>query len=56
MTRGDIVGTFTSGGAVHGFLFSAGAFTTVDVPGASSTAAVASTLSGDIVGEYTSAA
>jgi uncharacterized membrane protein len=39
-------------GGVHGFLLSKGAFTNIDVPGASSTEAQGISLEGDIVGHF----
>ena len=59
--EGDIVGLYCLEGTIptlcnrtglHGFLVSQGTFTTVDVPGASSTAAFAINSDGDIVGDY----
>ncbi len=52
--RGDIVGLFVDGvGGQHGFLLSAGQFTTIDFPGAVATSANGIGPSGDIVGNYT---
>ena len=63
--EGDIVGFYCregvapqrlcNGTGLHGFLLSKSTFTTVDVPGASSTAAYAINPEGDIVGDYSSA-
>jgi hypothetical protein len=51
---GDIVGLFLDGvGGQHGFLLSAGQFTTIDFPGAVSTSVNGIGPSGDIVGSYT---
>jgi len=51
---GDIVGLFLDGvGGQHGFLLSAGQFTTIDFPGAVATSANGIGPSGDIVGNYT---
>ena len=60
--RGDIVGTYcnaapcelTSPGA-HGFLLRRGELTTIDFPGAATTAALGINASGDITGAYTDA-
>lgn len=50
--RGDIVGQYTSGGVVYGYLWRDGIFTTISGPGASSTQATAISARGDIVGQY----
>jgi hypothetical protein len=57
--KGDIAGTYCDGAPctptstdVHGFLLSRGEFTSVNVPGAVSTAAFAVNPRGDIVGFY----
>lgn len=50
--RGDVVGTFQSQGVNHGFLFSGGALTQIDVPGARSTYASGVNNSGEVVGTY----
>jgi probable HAF family extracellular repeat protein len=51
--RGEIVGAYTdSSRKVHGFLFSNGVYTMVDVPGAASTLARGINSRGDIVGSY----
>jgi len=51
--RGDIVGQYSAGGSNHGFLLDKeGSFTTIDVPGASSTSALGINPRGDIVGDY----
>jgi len=45
---------YTAGGTTHGFLLDKhGSFTTIDVPGASSTAAQGINAWGGIVGTYT---
>jgi hypothetical protein len=50
---GQIVSGYTdAGGAMHGYLFSAGSFTTFDVPNATFTAGNAINNSGHIVGRY----
>jgi uncharacterized membrane protein len=50
---GDIVGAYTDAvGMQHGFLLSGGQYTTLDVPGATSTVARGISPSGDIVGSY----
>jgi uncharacterized membrane protein len=61
--RGDIVGTYCDWAlpclitpvGTHGFLISGGAFTTIDVPGASATAAIGINARGDVVGSYSDA-
>jgi uncharacterized membrane protein len=61
--RGDIVGVYCDWAlpclivptATHGFLISGGEFTTIDVPGASATAALGINASGEIVGQYSDA-
>ena len=61
--RGDVVGTYCDWAlpclitptGTHGFLISGGAFTTIDIPGASATAAVGINARGDIVGAYADA-
>ena len=61
--RGDIVGTYCNWALpclitpvdTHGFLISGGAFTTIDVPGASATAALGMNAKGGIVGSYSDA-
>jgi len=61
--RGDIVGTYCDWAlpclitpvGTHGFLISGGAFTTIDVPGASATAALGMNARGGIVGAYSDA-
>jgi probable HAF family extracellular repeat protein len=51
--RGDIVGAYTdSNKKVHGFLFSDGTYTAIDVPGATITQARGINSRGDIVGSY----
>ena len=50
--QGDIVGTYTSGGALHGFLLHQGTFTTVDVPGSTDTEILGINPQGDVVGLY----
>jgi uncharacterized membrane protein len=51
--RGDIVGQYSGGGTTHGFLLDRhGSLTTIDIPGASSTAAAGINARGDIVGTY----
>ena len=51
---GDIVGVYADGvGRQHGFLLSAGQFSTIDFPGAVATSANGISPSGDIVGNYT---
>lgn len=51
--RGDIVGAYTDPNKkVHGFLFSNGTYTTIDVPGAAITQARGINSRGDIVGTY----
>jgi uncharacterized membrane protein len=50
--RGDIVGSYTSGGVTHGFLLSDGVLTTIDYPGAAFTDARGINAKGDIVGAY----
>jgi len=51
---GQVVGSYLdSVGRQHGFLLSAGQFTTIDVPGSGSTSASGINPSGDIVGSYT---
>lgn len=47
---------YGSSGSGHGFLLSNGAFTTIDVPGATFTLAFGIDLLGDILGLLTSAA
>jgi len=50
---GQIVGTFGNlDSPGHGFLYTGGSFTTIDVPGASSTAAFGINNSGQIVGNF----
>jgi hypothetical protein len=47
------VGEYSAGGTTHGFLLDKdGSFTSVDVPGASSSAALSINPQGDIVGMY----
>lgn len=61
--RGDIVGTYCDWAlpclitpvGTHGFLISGSAFTTIDVPGASATAAIGINARGDIVESYSDA-
>jgi probable HAF family extracellular repeat protein len=57
--RGDIVGQYCDalfpcsfGAGLHGFLYSADGFTTIDVPGASGTAVFGINAAGTIVGSY----
>ena len=51
--RGEIVGSYSDASGVgHGFFYDRGKFTTIDVPGASFTAATAINNSGTIVGAY----
>jgi uncharacterized membrane protein len=53
---GDIVGFYFNSRGEHGFLLSKGAFTTIDVPGATfGTTASGINLEGDIVGFYSNA-
>jgi hypothetical protein len=53
---GDIVGAYSSGGDIHGFLLSRGTFTTIAVPpGATCTHATGISTDGDIVGWFTDA-
>jgi hypothetical protein len=48
-----IVGSyFDTGGNAHGFVESVGQFTTIDVPGATSTSAVGINPNGEIVGQF----
>jgi hypothetical protein len=49
---GDLVGLYGAGGTTHGFLLHEGTFTTIDVPGASSTLAFGINPRDDIVGQY----
>ena len=50
---GDIVGWYSNGRGEHGFLLSKGAFTAIDVPGATfGTEAAGINPEGDIVGTY----
>jgi probable HAF family extracellular repeat protein len=49
---GQIVGNFTSGGTDHGFLYSNGVFSQIDVPGAVETEAWGINNSGQIVGFF----
>ena len=61
--RGDVVGTYCDWAlpcllgptGTHGFLMSGGVFTTIDVPGASATAAIGINARGDVVGSYADA-
>ena len=61
--RGDVVGTYCDWAlpclitptGTHGFLISGSAFTTIDIPGASATAAVGINARGDVVGSYADA-
>ncbi len=48
----DVVGYYSLGTSVHGFLFSGGVFTTIDVPGAQATLTGGVNDSGDIVGHW----
>jgi len=53
---GQIVGEyFDAGGTSHGFLLDNGAFTPIDVPGATGTAAPGINRSGQIVGHFSDA-
>lgn len=52
-TRGQVAGVYTlADGIRHGFLFDAGNFTTIDVPGAVGTQGFAINNPGDIVGHF----
>jgi len=46
------VGNYVDSTGQHGFLYDGGVFTTIDVPGASFTAAFGIAPSGQIVGSY----
>src|ERR1051326_3672747 len=51
--QGDIVGFYTAGGIIHGFLFRGGSYSTIDVPGAQPpTVPLGINAQGDIVGFY----
>jgi hypothetical protein len=50
---GQIVGSFGDQAGVHGYLDISGNFTTIDVPGASSTEALGTNNAGQIVGDTT---
>jgi probable HAF family extracellular repeat protein len=52
-SRGEIVGTYVSGGVMHGFLLNRYGFSSIDYPGAASTYANGINIWGDIVGGYT---
>jgi probable HAF family extracellular repeat protein len=52
---GQIVGSYNTGGHDHGFLLSAGTYTTLDDPSGSDTEANGINNAGQIVGEYTDA-
>jgi len=49
---GQIVGTYSDASGGHGFLYTAGVFTPLDVPGAAATEADGINTSGQIVGTY----
>jgi len=49
--RGDVVGFFESGGHVHGFFWSKGKYTVIDVPGAQHTFINGLNDRGDLVGQ-----
>ena len=49
------MGDFSAGGRGHGFLLNGGSFTTLDVPGATATAAFGINAAGQIVGQYADA-
>lgn len=49
---GQVVGTYTEPGGTHGFLLSAGVFTTIDVPNATATGATGINNNGQIVGVF----
>ena len=55
--KGDIVGVYSIGDVLHGFLLSGGTFSTIDVPfpGTTVTRAAGINPKGDIVGIYRSA-
>jgi probable HAF family extracellular repeat protein len=53
---GQIVGYFGDAAGLHGFLYSGGSFTTIDVPGAVQTIANGINDSGQIVGSFSDAA
>jgi uncharacterized membrane protein len=50
--RGDIVGRYVDANGRHGYLFSAGRYRTIDIPGATFTGVTAINSEGDIVGRY----
>ena len=54
-TRGDIVGAFVIGDVTHGFLLSAGQYSTIDFPGATGTQVFTVNPRGDAGGIYTTA-
>jgi probable HAF family extracellular repeat protein len=54
-SSGQVVGFFSNGTGTHGFVYTAGVFTTLDVPGASNTVATGINDSGQIVGYYSDA-
>ena len=49
---GDIVGRYTLAGVSHGYLLSAGQFTTIDFPGALNNAVREINPRGDVLGDY----
>src|SRR5262245_34516435 len=49
---GQIVGTYSSSTGNYGFLYSAGTYTTIGVPGVTQTEAFGINVSGHIVGDY----
>ena len=51
--RGEIVGNCDEGPGSHGLLLRHGAFTIIDVPGATATVAFGVNNLGDVVGRYT---
>ena len=50
--QGDVVGRYVLGGVSHGYQWSGGQFTTIDVPGAIFTGAAAINPEGNVVGRY----
>ncbi|MFZ1641753.1 MAG: hypothetical protein WAV07_10030 [Candidatus Contendobacter sp.] len=49
---GQVAGFYSDGSGGHGFVYSNGTFTTLDVPGATSTWAVSINASGQVAGDY----
>ena len=53
---GTVVGYYNAGSTLHGFVYTSGAYTLLDVPGSNSTVPVGVNILGQVVGYYTTSA